>query len=144
MWLAVWLELSTRVKRHGWACAMQITQYTLLEWFSGFNHSILKVFLHKYRRYVTNWIQTPLFIDRLPSLTFYFYNFLLRQNEYWTENFKNVLLIGQALVNRNSTVGNVWKLTCKALRGFEFKFSLQLTHNWLLFYTLHRLHHLAN
>ena len=106
-----------------------LTQYTLLEWFSGFNHSILKVFLHKYRRYVTNWIKTPLFIDRLPSLAFYFYNFLLRQNEYRTENFKNVLLIGQALVNRNSTVGNVWKLTCKALRGSEIKFSLQLTHN---------------
>ena len=48
-----------------------LTQYTLLEWFSGFNHSILKVLLDKYRRYVTNWIQTPLFIDRLPSLVFY-------------------------------------------------------------------------
>ena len=54
-----------------------LTQYTLLEWFSGFIHSILKVFLDKYRRYVTNWIQTPLFIDRLPSLAFYFYKFLL-------------------------------------------------------------------
>ena len=59
-----------------------LTQYTLLEWFSGFNHSILKVFLDKYRRYVANWIQTPLFIDRLPSLAFYFYNFykLYRKN----------------------------------------------------------------
>ena len=28
-----------------------LAQYTLLEWFSGFNHSILKVFLDKYRRY---------------------------------------------------------------------------------------------
>ena len=55
------------------------TQYTLLEWFSGFNYSILKVFLDKYRRYVANWIQTPLFIDRLPSLAFYFYNFLLNR-----------------------------------------------------------------
>ena len=50
--------------RYGWICHESetsqmgmrnanylLTQYTLLEWFSGFDHSILKVvFLDKYRR----------------------------------------------------------------------------------------------
>ena len=75
-----------------------LTQYTLLEWFSGFNHSILKVFLDKHRRYVTNWIQTPLFIDRLPSLAFYFYNFLL-----YRKNIElRILKICCSYVNRTS------------------------------------------
>ena len=75
-----------------------LTQYTLLEWFSGFNHSILKVFLDKYRRYVTNCIQTPLFIDRLPSLAFYFYNLLL-----YRKNIElRILKICCSYVNRTS------------------------------------------
>ena len=97
-WRAVWLDLSTsETSRMGMRNATYLlTQYTLLEWFSGFKHSILKVFLDKYRRYVTNWIQTPLFIDRLPSHAFYFYNFLITlQKEYRTENYKNLLLINR-------------------------------------------------
>ena len=43
-----------------------LTQYTLLEWFSGFNYSILKVFLDKYRRNGTKIAKTFCLFLRSP------------------------------------------------------------------------------